>query len=966
MGRILLIASFVGCLTAVFAQQPKQLWTNRYNGSGDFSQQFNSIVSSGSNTYLGGYSVKSGNQRDFYLSKFNDKGDTIWTKSFNGSAGMDDEIVSIVADSAGNVYVSGFVEEEGTGKDICVLKYDSSGKIVWKYLYNNQNAGNDDVPAQIALDNEGNVLIVGSSDQVPGPKTNFNFVTIKIDITGNQIWFKSFDSSGEFDDLAIGLAVNSKNDVFVIGNTDNGSDIDIAAIKYTSTGSLAWMKAFNKGKNDRANSLCIDKGYVYVVGSSENGNDLDYTVLKYSFAGAEIWQNGRSFNGVAKGNDEAIAAYSDNSGNLYVVGASDQDASSAENMDFCVIKYNINGSEQWTKTWGSSREKNDRPIFIGATESGLLIVAGTSDINTDPLAKAGDFQAVGFNTSGALLWEQYYSASDGFSKCYSATIDVKGNIVLCGKISEDQTKEKNVAIQFSGEGRFNWFKQQEPSGENTDKVNDLYLDDSGNSYICGYTITSQGQRDVFVQKTDSEGKKVWNFIYNGADNGNDEATSLAVDKNGNVFVTGYTSRIDHSDDVLTIKIGQEGVLQWLITYDYLTVKGQDRGVGIALSIDGDVYVTGTSDENLSSGISNDILLLKYNPKGLLLWGRRYSGKSIGNDTPSGIACLSGGKIVVCGTTFNGTDDDILLIQYSDAGFLQWEQIQNGNIGNDRCAEMSIDNGEKITLIGTNFNGKDNDIVTIQYTSDGTQKWINQYDSGKGNDEGVALTSDVSRNIYITGSSQNENHREIVVKKLNENGTNNWVDSYSPEGKLNSMPADIVIDNSDFVIVCGKTESLDKRIHTDIFLRKYHPNFGVPVWKKTFDNGLSQNDQATAIAIDLNNNIYLVGTSYSEAGSEDIVTIKFDSPLNLHEVTYPGTGNNLFPNPFTDEVTIDLFNSTGIMSIIEIYSLNGKKMKSFKTTKPEMIIDKKSIKSGIYLYNVTQNSEVVQTGKIILK
>ena len=137
-------------------------------------------------------------------------------------------------------------------------------------------------------------------------------------------------------------------------------------------------------------------------------------------------------------------------------------------------------------------------------------------------------------------------------------------------------------------------------------------------------------------------------------------------------------------------------------------------------------------------------------------------------------------------------------------------------------------------------------------------------------------------------------------------------------------------------------------------------------KKTFDNGLSQNDQATVIAIDQKNNIYIAGTSFSQAGLEDIVTIKFDSPLNLHEITYPGTGINLFPNPFTDEVTIDLFNATGIMSIIDIYSLNGKKVKSFKTTKPEMVIDKKIVKPGVYLYNVTQNSEVVQTGKIILK
>ena len=966
MSRILLFLIFVGSLNAVFGQQPTQIWTNRFNGTGDFSQQFNSIVPSGNATYVGGYTVKSGNQRDFYLSKFNSKGDTLWTRAYNGSAGTDDAIVSMIADSAGNIYVSGYSSEKGTGKDICVLKYDATGKQLWKYLYNNQNAGNDDLPVQITLDSEGNVLLVGSSDQAPGSKTNFNFITIKLDRSGNQLWLKSFDSSGEFDDVAIGLSVNTKNEVFVTGNTDNGSDLDIVTLKYTSTGSLAWMKAFNKGKNDSANSICTDKGSVYVVGSTENGKDLDYTILKYSFAGAESWQNGLTYNGAAKGNDEAIAVYTDNAGNLYVAGASDQDASAAQNLDFCVSKYNVNGTEQWTKTWGSSRDKDDRPTFIGATESGLLVIAGTSDIKTDPIAKAGDFQAVGFNTSGTLQWEQYYSASNGFSQCAAATLDNAGNIVLCGKIREDQSKDKNVVLQFSDEGRFNWFKQQEPSGENTDRINDLFLDEAGNTYVCGFTLTSEGQRDFFVQKTDSEGKTVWDFIHNGTGNGNDEALNLSVDLNGNVFVTGYSYEKGNGDDVLTCKISRDGQLQWLVTYDYLTVKGQDRGVDLSLDTEGNVYVTGTSDANLGSGISDDILLLKYNPKGLLLWNKRYVGKAMGDDTPSGIACLSGGKIVLCGTTFNGTDDDILLIGFNETGILQWEQIHNGNIGDDYCAEMTIDNGEKITLIGTSYNGKDNDIVTIQFTSDGTQNWINQYDSGKGNDEGIAVTSDVSRNIYITGTSQNGDHTDIVVRKMSDNGVNNWVDTYSAEGNANAIPTNIAIDNSDFAIVCGKTETIDKRLHTDIFLRKYHPNFGVPVWKKTFDNGLSQDDQATAIAIDLKNNIYLAGTSYSETGLEDIVIIKFDSPLNLHEITYPGTGINLFPNPFTDEVTIDLFNSTGILSIIDIYSLNGKKVKSFKTTKPEMIIDKKIIKTGVYLYNVTQNSEVVQTGKIILK
>jgi hypothetical protein len=246
-----------------------------------------------------------------------------------------------------------------------------------------------------------------------------------------------------------------------------------------------------------------------------------------------------------------------------------------------------------------------------------------------------------------------------------------------------------------------------------------------------------------------------------------------------------------------------------------------------------------------------------------------------------------------------------------------------------------------------------------------QNWINQFDGGK-NEEGVAVASDASRNIYVTGTSYGEKNTDVVVLKMSDNGVTNWVDTYNGADDLNDGVAAIQVDNSDFIIVAGYSESNKEHPQADVLLRKYHPNFGVPVWNKLLDGVEKLTDKAYCLLIDDKNNLYIAGSSFSSKGQEDIISMKFDSPLNLHEITYPGTGINLFPNPFTDEITIDLFNDKGTLSFIDIYTLNGKKVKSFKTTKSEFVIDKKVVKPGVYLYNVTQESEVVQTGKIILK
>lgn len=966
MKLFLLFISVAGVTAFSFSQQPQQLWSNRYNGTGDFSQEFVSVSASRDGGYFaGGHAVRGGKQKDLQLVRFNAKGDTLWSRYMNGSAGKNDGLNDLIVDSLNNIILCGYFTEQNTGKDLVVMKLSSSGALIWKYQFNNESASNDDEAVSLTTDDQGFIYVTGSTDTDPGSKTNLNIITLKLDPDGKVLWTKFYDGSGEFDDVPTGLVANNKGEIFVCGDTYNGSDVDMLTLKYGSNGSLAWMKSHNRGKDDMSSAIAVDKGYVYVAGSSDNGRDNDIVLVKYSFSGSEAWANGVYFNGPALGNDMSTNVITDMAGNVYVCGTSDQDLTAGENLDFCLIKYNINGTAQWTKTWGSSKEQRDIPSFLVFGKDNSLIIGGTSDVSVNKEYPSGDFQAVSYSSLGGLIWEQSYSVSNGYAHCTDGTIDDKGQLVVTGKVRIEDLTDNGVLLQFTSDGKFNFYREIESEGENTDRVHKMIMDPKGNAYLCGYTFDTDGQRDMYIQRADKNGFTNWKLTYNGKGGENDEAMDLCVDASGNTYVTGYSKSKKSEYDITTLKIAPDGLIEWDVHYDFINVRGDDRGAKITMDSEGNIYVAGISDGNAGSKTDYDIVLLKYNPKGIMLWNKRFSGKAAGDESVTGLQCISGNRIILTGNTYNGTDDDMLVHQYNDAGLLVWENYHNSNIGNDRSSGMTIDNGEKITVVGTSFNGKDNDMLTMQYTADGTQNWINQFDGGR-NEEGVAVAADGSRNIYVTGTSYGEKNTDVIVLKMSDNGVTNWVDTYNGDDDLNDGASAIQIDKSDFIIVAGYSEVNKDKPQSELLLRKYHPNFGVPVWNKLLDGGEKLNDRAYCLLIDEKNNLYVAGSGTSSKGQEDIVSMKFDSPLNLHEITYPGTGINLFPNPFTDEITIDLFNDKGILSYIDIYTLNGKKVKSFKTTKPEFIVDKKVVKPGVYLYNVTQDSEVVQTGKIILK
>src|SRR3990172_4776861 len=142
--------------------------------------------------------------------------------------------------------------------------------------------------------------------------------------------------------------------------------------------------------------------------------------------------------------------------------------------------------------------------------------------------------------------------------------------------------------------------------------------------------------------------QAWVARYNGPDYGVDEAFAIAVDGQGNVYVTGasgYSTDMDYA----TIKYDSNGNQLWAARYNG-PGNGGDGAFAIAVDGQGNVYVTGQS---WGGATNDDYATIKYDTNGNQLWVARYNGPGNSDDEAYRIAVDGQGNVYVTGTSGGG-------------------------------------------------------------------------------------------------------------------------------------------------------------------------------------------------------------------------------------------------------------------------------------------------------------------------
>lgn len=812
-----------------------------------------------------------------------------------------DEAYAVAIDGSGNVYVTGASTKLPYGLDCLTIKYNASGGKIWEARYNGP-IDRDDYALDVALDPAGNVYVGGAST---GAGTALDYLVIKYNSAGGEQWVARYDGPGHSNDSPRELAVDDSGNVYITGASAGTANADYATVKYNTNGVQQWVARYNGPQNlgDDATALALDRlGNVYVTGVSyftDTGDD--YTTVKYNSAGAQQWVARYSNNGESNSSDWAVAIAVDASGNTYVTGSSAAAVNAAR--DYATVKYNSAGLQRWVARYSGPADDSEFARDLAVDNSGNVYVTG------DSWGEGAfvDYATIKYNTDGVQEWVDRYNGPAGnFDVPRAIVADAAGNVYVTGAsrsyggIWGDQ--DDFATIKYSPAGTKQWITRYSAPANGYDQATALAVDAAGNVYVTGRSEAANNDYDFATIKYSASGSQLWLNRESGPGSSRDYARAFTVDGAGNVYLTGYSEGAESIRDFATVKFNSDGVQQWAARYNGPGIFF-DTAADIAVDVAGNVYVTGESD-GVDTG--RDYTTVKYNAAGEQQWVARYNTPGNLPDSPVALEVDRLGNVYVTGTAYyssDGLNTDLTTIKYDANGNAQWIAVYNGPANlSEHAAGLAIDAIGNIYVVGaSSLADASLDYLTIKYNSAGVRQWVAHYNGAVNSvDVAVAVAADKFGNVYVTGTSRNlATAQDIVTLKYRaDDGKPLWIASRNGAGNSSDRPAALVVDKSGNIYVAGSSFEPGKA--SPYLTIKYNPQ-GMEQWAARYSGNVNEFYEATGLGVDDLGNVFVTGYSYSPDYVQ--TTVKYSAAgveqwvSKRHGVSASGVALDFLGNPY---------------------------------------------------------------------
>ncbi|HKQ37647.1 MAG TPA: SBBP repeat-containing protein, partial [Verrucomicrobiae bacterium] len=497
-----------------------------------------------------------------------------WVQRSGSESLTEDRAYKVVTDATGNVIVAGSTDSQaGSGSHMLVIKYSGAGVSLWT----NRCIGS---ATATAVDGSGNVFVTGSS--------GYDYATIAYSSAGVPLWTNRYHGPGNWWDEAKAVAVDSSGNVFVTGISVGGrGEYDYATIAYSGAGVALWTNRYTgpfNGYNEARAAAVDSNGNVFVTGTSYgSGGNEDYATVAYSGAGVPLWTN--RFNGPANLTDQANAVAVGGNGNVFVTGTS---YGSGLNLDFVTIAYSGAGVPLWTNRYNGTGNGFDGAAAVAVGASGNVFVTGTS------VGSGGeyDYVTIAYSGPGVPLWTNRYNGpANGYDNASAVAVDGNGNVFVTGYSGDSRGIYNYATIGYSVAGVALWTNRYHGPGNGYSVAHAAAVDGSGNVFVTGESVGSDGRSDYVTIAYSGAGVSLWTNRY--AQYAWEIASAVAVDGSGNVFVTGSS----------TIKYSSGGVPLW---------TNGVSGTAIAVDGSGNVFVMESSATIAYSGAGASLWTNYYN------------------------------------------------------------------------------------------------------------------------------------------------------------------------------------------------------------------------------------------------------------------------------------------------------------------------------------------------------------------
>ncbi|HXK80777.1 MAG TPA: T9SS type A sorting domain-containing protein [Bacteroidales bacterium] len=510
----------------------------------------------------------------------------------------------------------------------------------------------------------------------------------------------------------------------------------------------------------------------------------------------------------------------------------------------------------------------------------------------------------------------------------------------------------------------------------------------------------------------------------------DMAKDIAVDANNNLIVAGdfrsgelyfgstiLSCQFGHYD-IFVAKYDEDGNVLWAISGNG---DSEDNVNAVAVDINGDVYITGqfrspvlsfgssTLNNSNSGAYTNDVFVVKLNGNnGNVLWAISANGD--GDDFALDIDIDNTGSPIITGY-FQQADDitfgsltltkpchnwGMYMVKFTSTGNVDWGLCaEEANWGGCKGYSLTTDNQDNILVVGTyqfepvTFGSttltydinQGEQIFLAKYDSNGNTLWAKK-SSGVNNYGGMAhvprsIAADNQGNVFITGyfdtdviqfgnqslNSSTAPAADIFLVKYNTSGTAQWLKGATSSSICNNYGRSVSTDNQGNIFLTGHFNSsaltFDNSVYaynssnqgnsSDYFIAKYNTEGNIQ-WAETY--GAEGNEETYCITVNKKNDLYFSG-SFTSTGLQlnDVAVTKIVGQPDDYDLLLGKIGNSIKP-VFT---VSDVLCFGGNDGSINLSVSGGTSPYTYEWSNNQQTQNINSLIAGTYIVTISDNS-----------
>ena len=468
---------------------------------------------------------------------------------------------------------------------------------------------------------------------------------------------------------------------------------------------------------------------------------------------------------------------------------------------------------------------------------------------------------VKYSASGERLWWRRFTYPGGVDPCGIA-VDPWGDVLVAGTSANSTTNPDIVTMKYSSDGDSLWTAYFDAAGM-ADVASGIQVDDYGNSYVSGTSVTPTGGMDCTLIRYSPYGAYQWSRVFDYGGGTQDTILASTIDSAGYIYQVGSSN-------------GRYLAISYTFVANRLWARtggggaSSDYLIACAVDINHDLLCSGWSEFAFDS---SGILTVKYDAAGTEQWAHCIIGHALQTNHAIGVAGDSQTNLVVAGwfTDVANSSQNCLLVKNAPNGAEVWRAWDPDTASMRAFHPLGHDGFSRRRNLCCGERPYPSGIMTIKYSRAAIHYGIVS--------TRLSLTLGLDHkqlSAYLGGicigvSVVNRGDPLDIVTQFLADGTEQWTQSLncSSTGAGLSSAEDVALDREGNVISAGY---LDQTWEYLEFATAKHSPTGDLLWLRTEHGFTGGYDEAFKVKVDSSDNVYVTGWSEGETTGYDYLTV----------------------------------------------------------------------------------------------